>query len=98
MSDPDYLQNGFDKILSHAIEECGEFLNAVGKFQRWGGHSSNPIYAKAPDGSCGECNAHWLYREIRDVRQAMYRLEASIREEFDARFFDQDIDGNWINS
>lgn len=29
MSDKRFLQQGFDKCLAHAIEECGEFL--VGK-------------------------------------------------------------------
>jgi hypothetical protein len=28
MADPRFLQDGFDKRLSHAMEECGEFIAA----------------------------------------------------------------------
>lgn len=78
MSDPKYLQKGFDKCLSHAIEECGEFLAAAGKTQRWGPHSTNPEIP--PDKR--ESNLQWMWREMGDLYQALDRLRASIEEEF----------------
>jgi len=41
--DTRFLQDGFDKQLSHVIEECGEVLAAAGKTQRWGRESVNPL-------------------------------------------------------
>lgn len=95
MSDERFLQNGFDKTLSHAIEECGELITVAGKLQRWGSHSHNPIYREVPDGSRGECNAHWLWREIQDVKKAMHRLEQAMLSAFDDGFFDQDDSGEF---
>lgn len=95
MSDKRFLQNGFEKNLSHAIEECGEFLAAAGKTQRWGVHSSNPIYSTAPDGSRGEANSHWLWREMQDLQAALKRLKKAMINDFDKGVFDQDKDGNW---
>jgi hypothetical protein len=74
MSDPRFLQDGFDKQLAHAIEECGEFLAAAGKTQRWGPFSVNPLLPQCDR----ETNVVWLKREIADVRQALDRLEATI--------------------
>ncbi len=97
MSNEKYLQKGMDKNLSHAIEEAGEFLTAAGKLQRWGSHSSNPIYRQVPDGSRGECNAHWLWRETNDLISALIRLKHDMVAEHDAGFFDQHDDGSWAN-
>lgn len=74
MSDPRFLQEGFDKRLAHAIEECGEFLAAAGKTQRWGPYSTNPLL---PEGE-RETNLAWLRRESADVRQALDRLDQAI--------------------
>lgn len=76
MSHSKYLQRGFDKQLSHFIEECGEVLAAAGKTQRWGLHSVNPELPKAQQ----EENIDWLKRELSDLKQAIYRLECTIEE------------------
>lgn len=77
MSDPRFLQDGFDKRLSHFIEECGEALAAAGKTQRWGAGSFNPLIPQSERVS----NINWLRRELSDVKQAVTRLEESILEE-----------------
>ena|ERR1700679_3066532 len=74
MSDKRFLQDGFDKRLSHAIEECGEFLAAAGKTQRWGVWSVNPLIQEAGQ----ETNLVWLRREMADIRQALDRLDDAI--------------------
>lgn len=79
MSDKRFLQHGFDKCLSHAIEECGEFLAAAGKTQRWGTMSVNPLL---PTGE-QETNIIWLRREMQDVFEAMDRLARAISIEID---------------
>jgi hypothetical protein len=79
MSDKRFLQQGFNKVLSHAIEECGEFLAAAGKTQRWGAMSVNPLLRPADQ----ETNLVWLRREMADVHEALIRLETAIRVEFD---------------
>ena len=76
MSDPRFLQDGFEKRLAHAIEECGEFLAAAGKTQRWGPQSSNPLIHPA----ARETNINWLKRELEDARKAFDRLEDSFHE------------------
>jgi len=76
MSNPRYLRTGFDFNLSHAIEECGEFLAAAGKTQRWGKWSVNPELPPKEQ----EPNLDWLRREMKDVRDAFDRLDAAIAE------------------
>lgn len=71
MSDKRFLQKGFDKKLSHFIEECGEALAAAGKLQRWGKDSFNPLLLEKDQ----ETNIDWLKREIKDVKEAICRLE-----------------------
>lgn len=78
MSDPRFLQDGFDKRLSHLIEECGEVVAAAGKIQRWGVWSVNPLLPPYKQ----ETNLVWLRREMADIRQAMDRLDIAIEEEF----------------
>jgi len=87
MSDPRFLQDGFDKRLSHLVEECGEVLEpigrvlaAAGKTQRWGPHSVNPLIPAADQVQ----NIDWLRRELADLRQSIDRLDAAIAEEFPA--------------
>jgi hypothetical protein len=76
MSNPKYLQSGFEKQLAHAIEECGEFLAAAGKTQRWGLHSVNPEIPTVD----AEPNMVWLLRELIDVQEAMGRLRWTLAE------------------
>jgi hypothetical protein len=78
VSDPRFLQNGFDKILSHAVEECGEFLAAAGKTQRWGVRSVNPLLPVAQQ----ESNLVWLRREMKDVIDVLRRLDRAMEAEF----------------
>lgn len=74
MSDSRFLQNGFDKQLAHVVEECGEVLAAAGKTQRWGKHSSNPLLPLEQQ----EINLKWLSRELKDLKEAIDRLELTI--------------------
>ena len=74
MSDPRFIQYGFDKTLSHFIEECGEALAAAGKTQRWGRQSVNPLLP--PENQ--ETNEDWLRRELMDLRGVIERLELEL--------------------
>ena len=76
MSDPRFLQDGLDKKLAHAIEECGEFISAAAKAQRWGLQSVNPLLPPYQQ----ETNQHWIEREMKDVRDALDRLEKALEE------------------
>jgi NTP pyrophosphatase (non-canonical NTP hydrolase) len=78
MSDPRFLQDGFEKRLAHLVEECGEVLAAAGKTQRWGALSVNPLIPAADR----ETNLVWLRREMKDLREALDRLDAAIEDEF----------------
>lgn len=69
-----YLRDDFPSVLAHAVEECGEFLSAAGKTQRWGRKSFNP---ELPE-SQRETNEVWLRREMADVRLALSRLEMAL--------------------
>lgn len=79
MTDPKYLRKGFDFCLAHAIEECGEFLSAAGKTQRWGAMSVNPELPPHEQ----ETNLVWMRRELEHVKGAIERLEAAIEREYD---------------
>jgi NTP pyrophosphatase (non-canonical NTP hydrolase) len=70
MSDPRFLQDGFEKQLAHLVEECGEVLAAAGKTQRWGVNSVNPLLPPEQQ----ETNGDWLFREIVDLDEAIGRL------------------------
>lgn len=78
MSHARFLQDGFDKRLSHLIEECGELLAAAGKTQRWGVWGYNPLLPPKDQ----EQNILWLKREMADVRQALDRVDQAIEQEF----------------
>jgi NTP pyrophosphatase (non-canonical NTP hydrolase) len=69
-----YLRDDFDSVLAHAVEECGEFLAAAGKTQRWGRRSFNP---EIPEDR-RETNEEWLRREMADVRLCLARLEMAL--------------------
>lgn len=88
MSDPRFLQDGFSKQLAHLVEECGETMEAMGKLiaaagktQRWGPLARNPLLN---EGMGGETNLKWLCREMKDVREAMDRLEKTIDMDYGA--------------
>ncbi len=73
ISDKDSL----NKRLAHAVEECGEFLAAAGKTQRFGGWSVNPLIPmeeRIP-------NLLWLLNELMDLRAALERLSSSLPRE-----------------
>lgn len=74
MGDPRFLQKGFDKQLSHVIEECGEVLAAAGKTQRWGRESVNPLVPLSQK----ETNENWLRRELKDLKEAIERLQKTM--------------------
>lgn len=78
MSDKRFLQKGFDNQLAHVVEECGEVLAAAGKTQRWGVSGTNPLIPE----SQRETNLVWLIRELKDLKEAIARLELTIEEEF----------------
>lgn len=69
-----YLRDDFGSVLAHAVEECGEFIAAAGKTQRWGRRSYNPELPEAER----ELNEDWLRRELADVRLALSRLEMAL--------------------
>jgi len=75
MSNPRFLQKGFNKQLSHLIQECGETLAAAGKLQRWGKDSYNPLLPWQKQ----ETNIKWLIREMDDLEQAIQRLKHTIK-------------------
>jgi len=75
--DSRFLQDGFNARLAHAMEECGEFIAAAGKTQRWGPLSVNPLLPIADQ----ETNLDWLKREMADVRTVLDRLDWSIQQE-----------------
>jgi hypothetical protein len=75
MSDPKYLRPGLGFACGHAIEECGEFLAAMGKSERWGFDSTNPELPPEKR----ETNAAWVAREMRDLKDALNNLEVEMR-------------------
>lgn len=77
MSHPEFLQHGFDKSLSHLVEECGEVLAAAGKTLRFGPFSFNPLLPTEQQ----ESNIDWLQRELADLRGAIDRMQQAITEE-----------------
>jgi NTP pyrophosphatase (non-canonical NTP hydrolase) len=77
MSDPRFLQEGFDKKLAHLVEECGEVLAAAGKTQRWGLECVNPLLPVEEQ----ETNRNWLLREIKDLQATASRLLVEMGEE-----------------
>lgn len=80
MSDARYIRDDFDHCLAHVGEECGELVAAIGKTQRWGWQSINPELT-ARDPLYRETNINWVQREMRDLREAMDRLQKCIDED-----------------
>jgi NTP pyrophosphatase (non-canonical NTP hydrolase) len=74
-----YIQNDFDSILGHLVEECGEVLAAAGKTMRWGPDSYNPELPKDQR----ETNIAWLRREVADLESVIARAKEYIFDEED---------------
>lgn len=77
MVDPRFMQEGFEKRLSHFMEECGEAITAGCKTQRWGRESYDPTLP--PEDR--ETNDAWLRREIADVKETAERLLEAMDQE-----------------
>ena len=77
MADPRYIRDDFDHCLGHVVEECGEVMAAAGKTLRWGWASANPELPMHER----ETNIVWLQREMKDLRDAMDRLQKCIDED-----------------
>ena len=78
MAHPEFIQKGFDKALAHLVEETGEVLAAIGKTQRYGAMSVNPLLPPEEQ----ETNLDWLRRELDDLKGAISRLEIEIETNF----------------
>lgn len=90
MSDPRYLQEGFDAQVAHVAEEIGEAMKvlgditaAIGKAGRWGWESVNPELEPEDQ----ETNREWLARALRaagpeldDVNLTIGRLRQTMGE------------------
>jgi len=75
VSHAQFIQDGFEKRLSHTIEEAGEFLAAAGKTQRFGLDSVNPLIPLEQR----ETNRAWLLRETEDLLSAIHRMLESMQ-------------------
>lgn len=73
-----YLSEDVDQSLAHVVEECGEFLQAAGKTQRWGWDSTNPEIPAEER----ETNLQWLRRELTDLEEAIAFLKAHMKNTF----------------
>lgn len=75
---PEYEPKTREQFYGHMIEEAGEVLAAAGKTLRWGELSYNPELPREQR----EFNIEWLRREMKDLREAMDRLDGFLDEEF----------------
>jgi hypothetical protein len=76
-----YLRNDWNSVVTHAIEEAGEFVAAAGKTLRWGPESYNPEIP--PENR--ESNRDWMRREMHDLRLALIRLELALDGNLDVK-------------
>lgn len=73
MAHEQFRQHGsVEKALAHLVEEMGEVMAAVGKTQRFGLESYNPLLPPEQR----ETNEQWLRREVDDLKLAIVKLEA----------------------
>ncbi len=77
-----FITQNLDDNLAHLSEECGELIielarliAAIGKTQRFGVESVNPLLANADQ----ETNKDWIRREMRDVEEGMNRVRAALQ-------------------
>lgn len=71
---PDLLPTTIEGKLSHLVEECGEVLQCIGKWQRFG--------ARATDFQTGITydNAENLLIELNQLRLAIVTVQEHLRE------------------
>ena len=67
----EFVRHDWDHSLSHAAEECAEFLCAYSKANRWGLYSVNPLLPENER----EANIWWIHREMKDAIEALERLQ-----------------------
>ncbi|UVD36525.1 MazG-like nucleotide pyrophosphohydrolase [Rhodobacter phage RcXuper] len=73
MAHEQFRQHGsVEKALAHLVEEMGEVMAAVGKTQRFGLESYNPLLPPEQR----ETNEQWLRREVDDLKLAITKLES----------------------
>lgn len=72
MTDRRYMKPGLPFATGKAVEEAGEFLQALGKTLRFEWESYNPE-------TKGEANCQWVQREMKDLRDALDNLEVEMR-------------------
>lgn len=70
MTRVDLLPTTFDGKLDKLVEECGEFLQAYGKYRRFGSNPTDPKTGKQYD------NVADMLLEICDIRDAVEALGA----------------------
>lgn len=63
---PEFLQEGFEKQLSHLMEECSEVIKVGCKIQRFGRKNQKP--------GTDETNEQQLIREMKDLVSSIDRL------------------------
>lgn len=69
---PEYRSNSYEQCMAHIAEECGEFIAAYGKGQRFGWQSVNPELP--PDQQ--ETNQEWALRELNDLFRSIKAYHA----------------------
>jgi len=73
MAHEQFRQHGsVEKALAHLVEEMGEVMAAVGKTQRFGLESYNPLLPPEQR----ETNEQWLRREVDDLKLTIAKLES----------------------
>lgn len=72
--DKKYIRSGLNFASTKAIEECGEFISALGKTLCYGWYSYNP---EIPINE-REYNKEWVKRELDDALEALTRLKNEI--------------------
>ena len=77
MMDARFIKYDTTSCLAHVVEEMGEVATAIGKSQRWGLASVNPLLPPEQQ----ETNGAWVVREMRDLRDAMARLFTALQAE-----------------
>lgn len=68
MKRPDLLPKTYRKKLGNVVEECGEFLQAYGKFIRHGAKATDPKTGKKYD------NVADMQAEMQDIMGALIRI------------------------
>lgn len=81
MKRPELRPNHFDGKLSKLIEECGEVLHCIGKYQRHGAYATDPSNSEVSYN-----NISPLKEEILDLKDAIEQLlKEKIFEVFESK-------------